>query len=188
MDAEMTESKGENVTSQGEPEKPVSENKGGGAKPRGRGGHVARGGMHGGRGLIKGFGPPGRGRGRMYDGPLNGFPQMRGMGRIRPYPDLRGHRGRGPMYMGPPPLPPPPSMHLRGPFPPMPRHGPPPGHPVFRGRPPLPRGRVMPLPGPPRSFFPRGPRGYHNGPVSPPPHPPPGRGQRWPGPRSGRRF
>lgn len=29
---------------------------------------------------------------------------------------------------------------------------------------------------------------YHNGPVSPPPHPPPGRGQRWPGPLRGHRF
>lgn len=52
----------------------------------------------------------------------------RGMGRMRPYPDLRGHRGRGgPMGMGPPPpLPPPPPplpppMHFRAPFPPMPR-------------------------------------------------------------------
>lgn len=36
---------------------------------------------------------------------------------MRPYPDLRGRRGRGgPMGMGPPP--PPPPMHLRGPFPP----------------------------------------------------------------------
>lgn len=44
---------------------------------------------------------------------------------MRPYPDLRGHRGRGgPMGMGPPPPPlppPPPPMHFRGPFPPMPR-------------------------------------------------------------------
>lgn len=47
------------------------------------------------------------------------FP-FRGMGRMRPYPDLRGHRVRGgPMGMGPPPPPPPP--HLRGPFPPIPR-------------------------------------------------------------------
>lgn len=48
----------------------------------------------------------------------------RGMRRMRPYPDVRGHRGRGgPMGMGPPPPPPPlpPPMHLRGPFPPMPR-------------------------------------------------------------------
>ncbi|KAI3363717.1 hypothetical protein L3Q82_001333 [Scortum barcoo] len=165
-----------------------------GFKGRGRGGRMSRGGgMRGGRGMMKGFGPPGHGRGRPKDGGMNGFAPMRGMRRMRPYPDLRGHRGRGgPMGMGPPPPPPPPPMHLRGPFPPMPRHGPPPppppGHPAFRGRPPHPRGRGMPPPGPPRHFHPRGPRGYHNGPVSPPPHPPPGRGQRWPGPPGGRRF
>lgn len=192
----MKESETENKTPQAEPEKPVSaENKTrgrGGVKPRGRGMRGGRGVMRGGRGMIKAFGTSGRGRGRMNDGPMNGFPPMRGMGRMRPYPDPRGHRGRGPMGMGPPrmgpPLPPPPPVHMRGPFPPMPRHGPPPGHPVFRGRPPHIRGRGMPPLGPPRPFLPRGPRGYHNGPVSPPPHPPLGRGQRWPGPPIGRRF
>ncbi|XP_078130948.1 uncharacterized protein LOC144533462 isoform X2 [Sander vitreus] len=137
--------------------------RGRGFKSRGRGGRMSRGGMRGGRGMMKGFGPPGYGRGQAKDGILNGFAPMRAMRRMRPYPDLRGHRGRGgPMGMGPPP-PPPPPMHLRGPFPPMPRHGPPPppplGHPGFRGCPPHPRGRGMLPPGPPRHFHPRSPRG-----------------------------
>nr|XP_057913221.1 uncharacterized protein si:ch211-51e12.7 isoform X2 [Doryrhamphus excisus] len=160
--------------------------RGRGFRGRGRGGLMSRG---GGRGMMKVISPPLHGRGPINDGLMNGFSPMRAMGRMRPYPDPRGHRGRfGPIGMGPPP----PPMHLRGPFPPMPRHGPPPlpppGHPAFRGRPPHPRARGMPLPGPPRHFHPRGPRGYHNGPVSPPPHPPLGRGQRWPGPPGGRRF
>ncbi|XP_061563194.1 splicing factor 3B subunit 4 [Cololabis saira] len=151
---------------------------------------MARGAMRGARGMMNSFGPPGRGRGRGRDGAMNGFGPIRGLGRMQPYPDTRGHRGRcGPMGMGPPP-PPPPPMHLRAPFPPMPRHGPPPSspprYPGFRGRPLHPRG--MPPIGPPRHFHPRGPRGYHNGPVSPPLHPPPCRGQRWPGPPGGRRF
>lgn len=55
----------------------------------------------------------------------------RGMGRMRPYPDMRGHHGRGWLVRPPPPplpppfpppLPPPiPPMHLRGPFPQRPR-------------------------------------------------------------------
>ena len=36
-----------------------------------------RGGMRGGRGMIKGFGPPGHGRGRGKDGAMNGFAPMR---------------------------------------------------------------------------------------------------------------
>ncbi|XP_018528137.1 splicing factor 3B subunit 4 isoform X2 [Lates calcarifer] len=170
MDADTEEKLTEtSKTSKDESERPVIENKsrGRGVKGRGRGGWMSRGGLRGGRGMMKGFGPPGHGRGRMKDGAMNGLAPMRGMGRMRPYPDLRGHhRGRGgPMGMGPPPPPPPPPppMHLRGPFPPMPRHGPPPppppGHPGFRGRPPHPRGRGMPPPGPPRHFHPRGPRG-----------------------------
>ncbi|XP_033999629.1 splicing factor 3B subunit 4 [Trematomus bernacchii] len=194
MDADTEE----NVTetsriSKDEPQKTLVDNtfRGRGFRSRGQGGLMSRGGMRGGRGMIKGFGPPGYGRGRGREGAMNGFAPMRGMRRMRPYPDMRGHRGRGgPMGMGPPP--PPPPMHLRGPFPPMHRHGPrpppPPGHPAFRGPPPHPRGCGMPPPGPPRHFHPRGPRGYHNGPVSPPPHRPPGRGQRWPGPPGGRHF
>uniref|UniRef100_A0AAV2KE17 Uncharacterized protein n=1 Tax=Knipowitschia caucasica TaxID=637954 RepID=A0AAV2KE17_KNICA len=117
MDAEMSDT--ENKTSPAAPEKQLSENKtrGRGAKLRGRGGRGGmRSGMRGGRGMIKAFGHPGHVRGPMYDGPFNGFPPMRGMGRMRPYPDPSGHRGRG--LMGPP-RPPPPPMHLRGPFPPM---------------------------------------------------------------------
>ncbi|XP_031178051.1 histidine-rich glycoprotein isoform X1 [Sander lucioperca] len=151
--------------SKDESQKPLIDNKsrGRGFKSRGRGGRMSRGGMRGGRGMMKGFGPPGYGRGQAKDGILNGFAPMRAMRRMRPYPDLRGHRGRGgPMGMGPPP-PPPPSMHLRGPFPPMPRHGPPPppplGHPGFRGCPPHSRGCGMLPPGPPRHFHPRSPRG-----------------------------
>ncbi|XP_036066537.1 basic proline-rich protein isoform X1 [Oryzias melastigma] len=173
--------------------------RGRGFRGHGRGGRMGRGSMRGGRGMIKGFGPPGRGRGRGMDGAMNGFGPMRGMGRMQPYPDMRGFRGRGgPVGMGPPfppplspPPPPPPPMHLRGPLPPMPRHGPrpppPPCFPGFRGPPPLPGGMrpARPL----RPFHPRGPRGYHKGPVPPPPpHPPPGPGQRWPGPPGGRRF
>ncbi|XP_056284531.1 basic salivary proline-rich protein 2 isoform X2 [Pseudoliparis swirei] len=177
--------------------------RGHGFKSRGGGGRIGRGGMRGGRGMMKGFEPPGYGRGRSKEGAMNGFTPMRGMRRMRPYPDPRNHRGRGgpmgmggPMCMGPPP-PFPPPMHMRGPFPPMPRHrphaSPPPGHPGFRGLAPHPRGRSMLLPGPPRHFHHSSQRGFHNGPVSPPPpppppHPPPGRGQRWPGPPGGRRF
>ncbi|XP_062267883.1 uncharacterized protein si:ch211-51e12.7 isoform X1 [Platichthys flesus] len=152
--------------SKDEPEKPVTEKfRGRGFRGRGRGGRMSRGVMRGGRSIMKGFGPPGHGRGRMKDGGMNGFEPMRGMGRMRPYPDLRGHRGRcGPMGMGPPP-PPMPPMHLRGLFPPLPRHGPPPppplGHPGFRGRPSHPRGSGMPPHGPPRHFHPRGARGGH---------------------------
>ncbi|XP_011489948.1 wiskott-Aldrich syndrome protein homolog isoform X2 [Oryzias latipes] len=138
--------------------------RGHGFRGRGRGGRMGRGSMRGGRGVIKGFGPPGRGRGRGKDGAVNGFGSMRGMGRMRPYPDMRGCRGRGgPVGMGPPfpPPPPPPPMHLRGPLPPMPRHGPrpppPPCFPGFRGPPPLPGG--MRPARPPRPFHPRGPRG-----------------------------
>ncbi|XP_070399107.1 uncharacterized protein si:ch211-51e12.7 isoform X3 [Nothobranchius furzeri] len=167
---------------------------------------MGRGGVRDGRGGMKGFGPSGCERGRAKDGAMNGSRPMRGMGRIQPYPDMRGHQGRvGLMGMRPPPLPPPhhhlppppphPHIHprhFRGPFPPMPRHGGPPpsplGPPGFRGRPPHPRGHGMPPLGRPCHFHPRGPRGYHNGPVSPPPHPPPGRGQRWPGPPGGRRY
>lgn len=38
---------------------------------------MSRGGMRGGRGMVKGFGPPGRGRGRGKDGAMNGFGPMR---------------------------------------------------------------------------------------------------------------
>ncbi|XP_020488536.2 actin nucleation-promoting factor WAS isoform X1 [Labrus bergylta] len=166
MDADTEEKMTEtSKTSKEESATAVMDNKARGRGFRGRGGRMSRGGMRGGRGMMKGFGPPGHERGRLKHGPMNGFAPMRGMRRMRPYPDLRGHRGRvGPMGMGPPPpppLPPPPPMHLRSPFPPMPRHGPlpPPGHPGFRGRPPHPRGRGMPPPGPRRYFDPRGPRG-----------------------------
>ncbi|KAF3849923.1 hypothetical protein F7725_019642, partial [Dissostichus mawsoni] len=126
MDAETEE----NVTetsriSKDEPQKTLLDNtfRGRGFRSRSRGGRMSRGVMRGGRGMIKGFGPPGYGRGRGREGAMNGFAPMRGMRRMRPYPDMRGHRGRGgPMGMGPPP--PPPPMHLRGPFPPMHRHGP----------------------------------------------------------------
>ncbi|KAK5880004.1 hypothetical protein CesoFtcFv8_023074 [Champsocephalus esox] len=117
----------ENVTetsriSKDEPQKTLVDNtfRGRGFRSRGR---MSRDGMRGGRGMIKGFGPPGYGRDRGREGAMKGFAPMRGMRRMRPYPDMRGHRGRGgPMGMGPPP--PPPPMHLRGPFPPMHRHGP----------------------------------------------------------------
>ncbi|XP_053736836.1 inverted formin-2 isoform X2 [Synchiropus splendidus] len=152
-----------------------------GFKGHGRGGHISRGVMHGRRGMMmKGFGPPGPGMDPGMDGFMNGFvPPMRGMGRMRPYPDPRCRGRGGLMGMGPPPPPPPPPphhhhhprlpppMHMRGgPFPPMPRPGLPPplpppfrGHPGFRGPPPHPRGRGMPPPGPPRHFHPMGPRG-----------------------------
>lgn len=51
--------------------------RGRGFRGRGRGGSMSRGGMRGGRGMMKGFGPPGRGRGRPKDGPMNGFGPMR---------------------------------------------------------------------------------------------------------------
>lgn len=38
---------------------------------------MSRGGMRGGRGMMKGFGPPGHGRGRPKDGGMNGFVPMR---------------------------------------------------------------------------------------------------------------
>lgn len=38
---------------------------------------MSRGGMRGGRGMIKGFGPPGYGRGRGKDGAMNGYAPMR---------------------------------------------------------------------------------------------------------------
>lgn len=41
---------------------------------RGRGGRMSRG---GGRGMMQGFGPPGHGRGRPKDGPMNGCGPMR---------------------------------------------------------------------------------------------------------------
>ncbi len=49
--------------------------RGRGFKGRGRGGRMSRGGMRGGRGMMKGFGPPGRGP--QKDGPMNGFAPMR---------------------------------------------------------------------------------------------------------------
>lgn len=51
--------------------------RGRGFKSRGRGGRMSRGSMRGGRGMIKGFGPPGYGRGRGKDGAINGFAPMR---------------------------------------------------------------------------------------------------------------
>lgn len=44
---------------------------------RGRGGRTSRGGMRGGRGMMQGFGPPGHGRGRPEDGPMNRCGPMR---------------------------------------------------------------------------------------------------------------
>ncbi|XP_029281641.1 cleavage and polyadenylation specificity factor subunit 6 isoform X2 [Cottoperca gobio] len=188
MDADTEE----NVTetskiSKDESRKTLMDNKfrGHGFKSRGRGGRMSRGAMFGGRGMMKGFGPPGYWRGQGKDGAMNGFSPMRGMRRMRPFPGLRGHRGRGgPMGMGPP-------LHLRGHYPPMHRYEHPPPRPPrpigFRGYSPHPRGRGMLPPGL-HDFYPCGPRGYQNGPFSPPPHPPPGRGQRWPGPPGGRRF
>ncbi|TRY87194.1 hypothetical protein DNTS_031724, partial [Danionella cerebrum] len=200
MDGETEQAKETADTS----EKPSQDDKssgnkfrGRGMKTRARGGRMGRG-MRGGRGMMmmKGFRPPGPMRGRGRDGFTNGFSHMR----MWPYPDMRGRRGRGgpmgmslgppppPMHMRGPPPPPPPPMHMRGPPPPhMHRHAPPPppppGHPAFRGRPPHPRARGMVPPGPPRFYH---PRGFHNGSAPPLPHPPPGRGQRWPGPRGGR--
>lgn len=51
--------------------------RGRGVKGRGRGGWMSRGGLRGGRGMMKGFGPPGHGRGRMKDGAMNGLAPMR---------------------------------------------------------------------------------------------------------------
>lgn len=51
--------------------------RGRGFKGRGRGGRMSRGGMRGGRGTVKAFGPAGRGRGRGKDGAMNGFGPMR---------------------------------------------------------------------------------------------------------------
>lgn len=51
--------------------------RGRGFKGRGRGGRMNRGGMRGGRSMMKVFGPPGHGRGRPKDGPMNGFAPMR---------------------------------------------------------------------------------------------------------------
>ncbi|XP_034018576.1 cleavage and polyadenylation specificity factor subunit 6 isoform X2 [Thalassophryne amazonica] len=190
------------MASKTESEKPVTESKHRfrrGSKGRGHGKGVLmnRGGTRGGRAMMKVLIPPGRGRGQGKDGAINGFAPMRRMVRMRPYPELRGHRGRGgPMGMRPLPLPPLP-MHFRDPFLPMPRHRlppppppppPPRGHPAFGVRPPHPRGRGMPPPRSPHYFSPRGLRGYHSGLVSPPLHLPPGRGQRWPGPPRGRWF
>ncbi|XP_031437675.1 uncharacterized protein si:ch211-51e12.7 isoform X2 [Clupea harengus] len=47
-----------------------------GVKGRGRGCRMGRG-WRGGRGMMKAFGPPGRGRGRGHDGLMNGFGPMR---------------------------------------------------------------------------------------------------------------
>lgn len=146
-------------------------------------------------------GPRGRGRGRggrryargkMRGRALNGFGfTRRGMGRMRPYSDARGRAGtRGmPLFSPAPPmrgmmkvpfLPSPPRYSL--PFPPLPPL--PPGSMAFRSRPPpfrargvvsLPRGHFLP------------PRSFPNGPGAPAP-PPPGRGQRWPGPPGGRHY
>lgn len=38
---------------------------------------MGRGSMRGGRGLMKGYGPPGHGRGRPKDAPMNGFAPIR---------------------------------------------------------------------------------------------------------------
>ncbi|XP_028295799.1 basic salivary proline-rich protein 3 isoform X2 [Gouania willdenowi] len=148
-----------------ESENPVIETKssrGRGVRGGGRGWGALRGGGHGGRGVIKSFGPPGHVRGRGTNGAMNGFLPIRGTGRMQPYPDFGGHRGRGgPWGMGPPP--PPPPLHFRGPFPPPPRHRPPTPpplrHPGFMRRPPHPLGLGMPPSGPPRLFHPFGPRG-----------------------------
>ncbi|KAM9798197.1 uncharacterized protein ACB057_009245 [Neosynchiropus ocellatus] len=175
-----------------------------GFKGRSRGGRMSRGVMHGGRGMMmKGFGPPGPGMSPDMDGFMNGF--------VPPMSHHHHPRLPPPMHMRGGPFPPMPRPGLPPPLPPPFR-----GHPGFRGPPPHPRGRGMPPPGPPRHFHPMGPRGfnlvalirvyprlaqaknpmcdfillhsYHNGPVTPPPHPPLGRGQRWPGPPGGRRF
>ncbi|RVE55840.1 hypothetical protein OJAV_G00230100 [Oryzias javanicus] len=72
-------------------EKSAAFSRGRGFRGHGRGGRMGRGSMRGGRGMMKGFGPPGRGRGRGMDGAMNGFGSMR-MGRMQPYPDMRGFR------------------------------------------------------------------------------------------------
>ncbi|XP_056424163.1 splicing factor 3B subunit 4-like isoform X3 [Hyla sarda] len=131
---------------------------------RGRGNFVGR--------AMKG--PLPLGREKFLNKPMNGMvPMRRGMGRMHPYMDPRGHRGmrgRPPGFLPPPP----PPLHPREmgePFPPPPPPPPPPlaplrrGHPLppppglmgFRGMPPPPRGRGM-LPPPPRGNFsqPRG--------------------------------
>ncbi|XP_015266598.1 PREDICTED: formin-like protein 20 [Gekko japonicus] len=115
----------------------------------------------GARGQGRGQGGKGYVRGKMRGKALNGFgPVRRGMGRMRPYPDIRGRRGaRGrPLF--------PPSLPMRGmmrvPFlPPPPRYRfplpPPPSGPMnFRGRPPPLGARGMPPS--PQGPFPR-PRG-----------------------------
>lgn len=55
----------------------ISPLRGHGFKGRGRGGRLHRGNMRGGRGMMKGFGPPAPGRGRPRNGPMNGFAPMR---------------------------------------------------------------------------------------------------------------
>ncbi|XP_029630887.1 rRNA 2'-O-methyltransferase fibrillarin-like [Salmo trutta] len=106
MDADTEQVTDNTETSQDASEEPISENKSrgrGGFKGRGQGFRIGRGGMHGGRGLMmKGFGPPRRGRGdRGRGGDMNGFgPMRRGMGRMRPYPDMRGRRGGRVALMG----------------------------------------------------------------------------------------
>ncbi|XP_041036372.1 protein tfg-1 isoform X1 [Carcharodon carcharias] len=178
--------------------------RGRGGKGRGKGGQMARG--RSSRGVFggpKNLGPPSRGEssGRFGRGQAaaNGFGSARrGIGntRMRPYPDPRGRRG--PPRFGLPltsggmecpfggqgdmSFPPPPRFRGGGPPPPRLPVPPPPGPMCFRGRPPFIRGRSMQR----GVFSPQ--RGFHNGPGAPLPPPPPGRGQRWPGPPGGRHF
>ncbi|XP_038668327.1 cleavage and polyadenylation specificity factor subunit 6-like isoform X1 [Scyliorhinus canicula] len=181
--------------------------RGRGGKGRGKDGWMARGGRgRGSRGVFRGpkdLGPPSRGEssGRFGRGQAaaNGFGSARrGLEntRMRPYPDPRGRRGlprfgppvrRGGMEcpfggQGDMPFPPPPRFRGGGPPPPSLPLPPPQGPIGFRGRPPFIRGRGMQR----GVFSPR--RGFHNGPGASLPPPPPGRGQRWPGPPGGRHF
>ncbi|XP_041036402.1 small nuclear ribonucleoprotein-associated protein B' isoform X3 [Carcharodon carcharias] len=130
---------------------------------------------------IRGRGGKGRGKGGqmargrssrgVFGGPKNLGPPSRG--------ESSGRFGRGQAAangFG--------SARFRGGGPPPPRLPvpPPPGPMCFRGRPPFIRGRSMQR----GVFSPQ--RGFHNGPGAPLPPPPPGRGQRWPGPPGGRHF
>nr|XP_033792953.1 putative cuticle collagen 99 isoform X3 [Geotrypetes seraphini] len=164
-----------------------TENEGGEeVKSRGRGGRNRGGAIRG--GMVKKV-PVIIGRERNRDKVTNGSGRRRGSrGRMRPYPNPRGRRGsRG----GPPGFPPPPHMRgmPRSPYPHLPPRPafslpPPPGPMGFRGRPLFARARGVPL-GPRGHFL--SSRGFPNG-LGAPPLPPPGRGQRWPGPPGGRRY
>ncbi|XP_008310906.1 proline-rich protein HaeIII subfamily 1 [Cynoglossus semilaevis] len=205
MDADTKEKTETTTIFKNQSENPVTDSRFRVQRFRGRGrvGQMTYGGMRGVQGTIQGFGPPGLWRGQVKDIAMNAFVPRREMGRMQPYLDLRGHQerrglmaARPPLLpLPPPPLPPPPApMHLRDPFALIQRNEPPqtppPGPPALGGPPPYPQGFVGLPPGPPHHFHSHShtPRGYHNGPVFPPPHPPPGIGQGWPEPPGGRRF